>query len=146
MLHLSQNFAQLLHFALLCGRPQLARQYFSSSLYDWTCLQNIAVVHCRLSTSVSNLVGLLPQPTQNGQGGSTLRLETGVGLPGAFVGNITARNVTCRDGWNAAYILPHQQVNGRLTLENFKSFGCLTTVDIGGGTPLPNSEFRLLRR
>eukprot|EP00035_Acanthoeca_spectabilis_P016300 m.329757 g.329757 ORF g.329757 m.329757 type:complete len:447 (-) comp16511_c1_seq11:798-2138(-) len=74
----------------------------------------------------------------NGQGGSTLRLETGVGLPGAFVGNITARNVTCRDGWNAAYILPHQQVNGRLTLENFKSFGCLTTVDIGGGYLDPN--------
>lgn len=69
----------------------------------------------------------------DGQGGSTLRLETGVGYAGGYVGNITAKTVICRDGWNAVYILPHEQKNGRLTLTDFRSYGCLTTVNIGAG-------------
>eukprot|EP00040_Diaphanoeca_grandis_P040772 m.262114 g.262114 ORF g.262114 m.262114 type:complete len:399 (+) comp44436_c0_seq1:218-1414(+) len=69
----------------------------------------------------------------DGTGGVTLRMETGVGYPGAFVGNITAKNIICRNGKNAVMVLPHQQQNGRFTMENVKSYSCLTTVDIGSG-------------
>ena len=40
----------------------------------------------------------------DGTGGVTLRLETGVGLPGAYVNGIVAHNIVCRDGHAAVMV------------------------------------------
>ena len=69
----------------------------------------------------------------DGTGGVTLRLETGVGYPGAYVGGITARNITCRDGHAALVLEPHNQANGRVSAANIASFSCSVGVELNGG-------------
>jgi hypothetical protein len=69
----------------------------------------------------------------DGTGGVALRLETGYGAPGAYVGNITARNITCRDGHAAFMSEPHTQVNGAFAVQDLWSYGCFMTAETNGG-------------
>lgn len=85
--------------------------------------------------------GLLQMQTGNfidfenldGSGGVTLRAETGAKGAGRFVGNITGRNITCRDGKAAFMSGPHTQKNGAFHLRDLYGYGCETTADIGAG-------------
>eukprot|EP00935_MAST-01C_sp_MAST-1C-sp1_P001133 g1133.t1 len=79
--------------------------------------------------------GLLDSHFENidGTGGITLRLETGVYLPGKTVANITARNITCRDGHSAVMSGPHNQVNGRFEVQQVLALGCQSAVGIEAG-------------
>ena len=67
----------------------------------------------------------------DGEGGVTLRLETGIG--GGYVGNITADNITCRDGFAAIMTEPHCQRNGRFVVKGVRSLGCNVAVLTNGG-------------
>jgi photosystem II stability/assembly factor-like uncharacterized protein len=67
----------------------------------------------------------------DGEGGVTLRLETGIG--GGYVGEITAKNITCRNGFAAVMSEPHCQSNGRFVVEKVRSFGCSVAVLSNGG-------------
>lgn len=66
-----------------------------------------------------------------GEGGVTLRLETGIG--GGYVGGITASNITCRNGHAAVMAEPHCQVNGRFSVDGVLSLGCAVAVETNGG-------------
>lgn len=69
----------------------------------------------------------------DGTGGVTLRLETGVGSAGAFVGGITARNIVGRNCSAAFMSEPHCQKNGRFVVENVTTFSCLVGALLNGG-------------
>lgn len=66
-------------------------------------------------------------------GGVTLRLETGVQLPGSYVGNITGKDITCRSGANAFEASPHAQQNGNFFVSDVKSFSCFTAINLVAG-------------
>ena len=67
----------------------------------------------------------------DGEGGVTLRLETGIG--GGYVGGITATNITCRNGHAAVMTEPHCQVNGQFLVDGVLSLGCSVAVETNGG-------------
>eukprot|EP01006_Ploeotia_vitrea_P061217 TRINITY_DN77522_c0_g1_i1.p1 TRINITY_DN77522_c0_g1~~TRINITY_DN77522_c0_g1_i1.p1 ORF type:complete len:363 (-),score=9.43 TRINITY_DN77522_c0_g1_i1:150-1238(-) len=69
----------------------------------------------------------------DGTGGVTLRLETGVGSAGAFVGNIVAKNIIGRDGYAAVMAQPHQQQNGVFHVYNVTCHSCAAAVFLSGG-------------
>jgi hypothetical protein len=69
----------------------------------------------------------------DGSGGTTLRLETGAGEYGAFVDQIVAKNIVCRNGHASVMIAPHCQMNGLVTVSNVTAIGCNSGVDIGAG-------------
>eukprot|EP00037_Helgoeca_nana_P017418 m.165179 g.165179 ORF g.165179 m.165179 type:complete len:409 (-) comp23984_c0_seq2:710-1936(-) len=66
-------------------------------------------------------------------GGVTLRMETGVQLPGSYVGNITGRDLTCRNGSSAFEACPHGQKNGDFFVSYIKSYSCFTAVNLVAG-------------
>lgn len=67
------------------------------------------------------------------KGGVTLRLETGVQAPGSFVGNITGRHITCRDGSSAFLASPHAQQNGDFYVYDLRSYGCFFGANLVPG-------------
>jgi len=68
----------------------------------------------------------------DGEGGATLRLETD-GMKGAYVNNITGKNITCRDGHAAFIAEPHNQDNGVFSVQGVTSLGCRVAVELNGG-------------
>eukprot|EP01050_Picozoa_sp_SAG11_P016527 SAG11_NODE_2264_length_3606_cov_1.320217_1_plen_1087_part_00 len=66
-------------------------------------------------------------------GGVTLRMETGVQLPGSFVGNITGRHLICRDGSSGFLASPHSQHNGNFFVYDVQSFGCFMGIHLVAG-------------
>ena len=73
----------------------------------------------------------------SGQGGVTLRLETGLAkMNDAQVGgmaNIVGRNIECSDGNAAVMISPHSMHNGVVKVDGVKSTNCGFAVRIQGG-------------
>eukprot|EP00037_Helgoeca_nana_P017081 m.161219 g.161219 ORF g.161219 m.161219 type:complete len:150 (+) comp23830_c0_seq1:191-640(+) len=58
-------------------------------------------------------------------------METGIG--GGYVGDITGKNITCRDGFAAVMSEPHSQKNGEFTVDGVLSVGCSVGVLTNGG-------------
>eukprot|EP01043_Picozoa_sp_COSAG02_P067747 COSAG02_NODE_10998_length_1814_cov_1.549854_1_plen_355_part_00 len=72
----------------------------------------------------------------DGVGGYTLRLETGGnsgGDPSVMVNNITADNITCRNGRGAFAAWPHSQKNGDFHVRGLYSYGCAETFSLAPG-------------
>jgi hypothetical protein len=69
------------------------------------------------------------------KGGVTLHMESGCKAEPflAYVGNITARNITCRDGVAAVMTSPHTCVNGAFHLQELTSYGCWLTLRLEAG-------------
>jgi hypothetical protein len=71
-----------------------------------------------------------------GQGGVTLRLETGAKLMNNLqVGgnhDVFAKNVACHDGNSAVMISPHAMKNGIVTVDGVTAVNCGFAVRIGG--------------
>eukprot|EP00040_Diaphanoeca_grandis_P018430 m.96899 g.96899 ORF g.96899 m.96899 type:complete len:403 (-) comp26937_c0_seq1:37-1245(-) len=66
-------------------------------------------------------------------GGVTLRMETGVQLPGSYVGNITAHHLICRDGSSGFEAEPHSQMNGNFYVYDITTYGCFSGIYLGAG-------------
>lgn len=66
------------------------------------------------------------------QGGVTLRMETGVQLPGSYVGNITGRNIICRDGSSGFLANPHSQQNGDFYVYDVQAYSCFMGIHLVG--------------
>ena len=72
----------------------------------------------------------------DGMGGYTLRLETGGnsgGDPSVMVTNITADNITCRNGRGAFAAWPHSQKNGDFHVRGLYSYGCAEAFSLAPG-------------
>ena len=69
----------------------------------------------------------------DGTGGVTLRLETGAGDQDGYVGNITGRNIICRNGQAGFMSEPHTQKNGNFDVSNITTYGCYIGVETNGG-------------
>ncbi len=68
----------------------------------------------------------------DGTGGVAVRLESG-GLGDEYIGGITVKNVTCRDGHAALMLEPHTQRNGVVHATDIRSYDCGMTLEINGG-------------
>jgi hypothetical protein len=66
-------------------------------------------------------------------GGVTLRMETGVQLPGSFVGNITGRHIIGRDCSSGFMANPHAQQNGDFFIYDVQTFNCFNGIDLVPG-------------
>eukprot|EP01043_Picozoa_sp_COSAG02_P114673 COSAG02_NODE_50989_length_317_cov_0.701835_1_plen_86_part_10 len=67
-----------------------------------------------------------------GEGGVTLRLETGDDGRG-YAGNINGSNITCVNGSSAFMAQPHCQANGAFHVTDLLSIGCNDAMHLSGG-------------
>eukprot|EP01043_Picozoa_sp_COSAG02_P019321 COSAG02_NODE_925_length_15858_cov_4.267276_14_plen_758_part_00 len=67
-----------------------------------------------------------------GEGGVTLRLETGDDGRG-YAGNIKGSNITCVNGSSAFMAQPHCQANGAFHVTDLLSIGCNDAMHLSGG-------------
>jgi hypothetical protein len=67
-----------------------------------------------------------------GEGGVTLRLETGDDGRG-YAGNISGSNITCVNGSSAFMAQPHCQANGEFHVTDLVSIACNNAMHLSGG-------------